>query len=123
MKSPPPETDRLMIMQNTLPKLCPYELIADITRLMLSLAQQDEWEAVLQLAPRYHGAVEELRDMGTLTTEELVARRNLLTEIIANDAEVRRLAAPRLDELGTLITNLQRQRSVLRAYYAPQTQT
>lgn len=109
-------------MQDTLSKLCPYERIADITRLMLSLAQQDEWEAVLQLAPKYHGAVQHLRGIGTLTTEELVARRNLLTEIIANDAEVRRLAAPRLDELGALMTNLQRQRSVLRAYYAPQTQ-
>lgn len=109
-------------MQDTLPKLCPYELIADVTRLMLTLAKQDEWEAVLQLAPKYHGAVQELRNIGTLTTQELLARRNLLNEIIANDAELRRLAAPRLDELGALITNLQRQRSVLRAYYEPQAQ-
>ncbi|HLR12087.1 MAG TPA: flagellar protein FliT [Burkholderiaceae bacterium] len=108
-------------MQDTLPKLCPYELIAGITRLMRTLAQQDDWDAVVQLAPRYHNAVQELRGIGTLTPEELTARRGLLTEIIANDAELRRLAAPRLDELGTLITNLQRQRSVLRAYYTPQT--
>lgn len=109
-------------MQDMPPKLCPYELIADITRMMLKRAQRDDWDAVLQLAPKYHGAVQQLRDIGELTTQELIARRNLLNEIIANDAEVRRLAAPRLDELGALITNLQRQRSVLRAYYAPQAQ-
>src|SRR5699024_10885125 len=60
-KSPHPGTDRFIIMQDTLPKLCPYELIAGITRLMRTLAQQDDWDAVVLLAPRYHNAVHELQ--------------------------------------------------------------
>lgn len=107
-------------MSRNPPALRQYQIIADITRRMLSHAQQSEWDDVIRLAPDYHGAVEELRQLGTLTRTELEERRSLLTEILENDAAIRKLASPELDRLGMLITGLKRQRSVLQAYYAPQ---
>lgn len=97
-----------------------YQVIAEITRRMLSHAQAGQWDSAIELAPQYHSAVEVLRELGTLPRHDLEARRELLTEILENDAAIRRLASPELDRLGLLINNLQRQRSVLQAYYAPQ---
>ncbi len=99
-------------------KVCPYATIADITRTMRVHAQEDDWDTVLSLAPKYHEAVEALRNLGQLTVAELEERRAYMTEILDNDAVVRRLASPRLDELGMLMTNLQRQRGILRTYYS-----
>lgn len=103
--------------------LCWYEEIAQITQNMRVLAQQNEWEKVLELAPQYHNAVQELRKLGNLSVTELSKRQELLLSIIENDAEVRRLAEPQLDNLNNLINNLQRQRSVLKKYYENPQQT
>lgn len=101
--------------------LCQYQIIADITHTMHVHARQGDWDHVLELAPKYHQAVQGLRDLAALSRTELEERRELLSKILANDAAIRRLASPELDRLGTLITNLQRQRNVLQAYYAPHT--
>lgn len=110
-------------MAQTNDVLCWYKEIAQITQSMRTLAQQNEWEQVLELAPKYHNAVQELRKLGNLSVEELSQRQGLLLNIIENDAEVRRLAEPQLDNLNNLINNLQRQRTVLKKYYEEPQQT
>lgn len=100
--------------------LCVYQDIADTTRRMLSHAKASQWDQVIELAPMYQSAVERLHNIGTLPREELDVRRDLLTQILDNDAAIRRLASPELERLNDLISGLKRQRTVLQAYYAPQ---
>jgi len=97
-----------------------YQDIADTTQRMLSHAMASQWDQVIALAPIYHNAVEQLRDIGTVPEHELEARRRLLTQILNNDAAIRRLASPELERLNELINGLRRQRDVLKAYYSPQ---
>lgn len=107
-------------MCQTQSSLCPYHVIAEITHRMLVHAQADQWDEVTALAPDYKNAVEALQTLGALPREQLEARRQLMTRILENDAGIRRLASPELERLGLLISNLKRQRNVLKAYYAPQ---
>lgn len=97
-----------------------YQDIADTTHRMLSHAMASQWDQVIALAPVYQSAVEQLHDIDTVPAGELEARRNLLSQILDNDAAIRRLASPELERLNELISGLRRQRTVLQAYYAPQ---
>lgn len=100
--------------------LCVYQDIAETTHRMLSHAKASQWDQVMALAPQYQSAVEKLYDADTVPHDELETRRNLLTQILDNDAAIRRLASPELERLNDLISGLRRQRTVLQAYYAPQ---
>lgn len=97
-----------------------YQDIADTTQRMLSHARASQWDQVIELAPQYQSAVEKLQHIDTVPVDELEARRSLLSQILDNDAAIRRLASPELERLNDLISGLRRQRTVLQAYYAPQ---
>ena len=100
--------------------LCVYHDIAEITHRMLSHAKASRWDNVVELVPQYQRVVEKLDKIGPLSPKALEERREILTQILDNDAEIRRLASPELERLNELISGLQRQRTVLQAYYAPQ---
>lgn len=102
------------------PILRVYQDIADTTHRMLSHARASQWDQVIALAPLYQNAIEQLHDVDTIPADELEARRSLLSQILDNDAAIRRLASPELERLNELISGLRRQRTVLQAYYAPQ---
>lgn len=106
--------------QNPRSTLCVYQDIAEITLRMLSHANANQWDHVVELVPQYQSTVEKLRGTDPLSHTELEARRKLLSQILDNDAAIRRLASPELERLNELINGLQRQRTVLQAYYAPQ---
>ncbi|HRL20492.1 flagellar protein FliT [Alcaligenes sp. SDU_A2] len=96
-----------------------YETIAGITRHMLELARTARWEDVLEQSEIYQQAVERLKNMEELSVSDKQARRQLLTQILENDAQIRHLAMPELSRLGALLGNMKRQQTVLQAYYAP----
>src|SRR5690625_3571858 len=96
------------------------QAIADTTQRMLSHAMASHWHQVMALAPAYQRAVEQLRDIDNVPEHELETRRRLLSQILNNDAAIRRLASPELERLNELINGLRRQRDVLKAYYSPQ---
>ncbi|MGE4592452.1 flagellar protein FliT [Alcaligenes sp.] len=96
-----------------------YQIIASITRHMLELAQMARWEDVFEQSERYQLAVEKLKNMEDLSITEKQARRQLLTQILEDDAQIRHLATPELGRLGALLDNMKRQQTVLQAYYTP----
>lgn len=110
----PPDND--LIMPHHLPILCIYQDIAKTTGRMLSHAKAEQWDQVIALAPEYQSAVSRLYEPDILPDLELTERRHLLSQILDNDAEIRRLALPELERLNQLIYGLQRQRNVLQAY-------
>lgn len=93
-----------------------YQVIADLSGRMLAEARANRWDAVFTLGEQYHEAVEALRNLNLETTEEREARKELLTQILDDDANIRRLAMPELDRLSGLLGNVKRQHRVLRTY-------
>lgn len=98
------------------PSLRHYEAIAALSSQMLAKARAQQWDEVVALGAQYHDAVERLRAMGTLSDEDRTARRNLLTQILSDDARIRNLAAPELHRLSHLLGTIKRQQTVLHAY-------
>lgn len=96
-----------------------YETIAEITHTMLARAKINEWEEVLTLSERYIEAVDQLRTLGATNTADRLARRQLLSKILADDAQIRHLAMPELSRLNALLGNMKRQQDVLQAYCVP----
>lgn len=103
-------------MTTSSPTLRQYEIIAGLSSQMLAKAQAEQWDDVVALGEQYHDAVEQLRAIGALSNEDRTARRNLLTQILNDDARIRNLAAPELHRLCHLLGTIKRQQSVLQAY-------
>jgi len=93
-----------------------YQAIADISGRMLTEARANRWDAVFSLGEQYHQAVETLRNLNLQSLEAREARKQLLTQILDDDANIRRLAMPELDRLSGLLGNVKRQHRVLRTY-------
>lgn len=106
-------------MSHNTPLLRQYEIIASITGKMLDEARANQWDTVVELGTQYHEAVEHLRTFTPLSSQDRQARRELLTQILENDASIRRLATPEIDRLGLLIGAMKRQQSVLHTYCGP----
>ncbi|HLU79540.1 MAG TPA: flagellar protein FliT [Burkholderiaceae bacterium] len=93
-----------------------YQAIAEISGRMLTEARANRWDAVVALGEQYTQAVETLREINTLSLEDREARKELLTQILDDDANIRRLAMPELERLSGLLGNVKRQHRVLRTY-------
>ncbi len=93
-----------------------YEIIAGISSRMLAEARADNWDVVVALGEQYQDAVESLRSIAPLSDEDREMRKDLLTRILEDDANIRMLAAPELGRLSMLLSNMRRQQTVLHAY-------
>lgn len=96
-----------------------YKTIADLSRQMLDEARLQHWSRVIDLSHLYVDAVEHLKNVQDLNLSDREARRDLLTRILADDAEIRQLAAPELQRLGHLLGDMRRQHNVVQAYCSP----
>ncbi len=96
-----------------------YEVIADITHRMLDQARSNHWGKVIELSQHYIQAVEHLKDINQMDLSERLARRQLRTRILEDDAEIRQLAMPELRRLGHLLGDIKRQQNVVQAYCSP----
>lgn len=95
-----------------------YQDIAGLSGQMLAKAEAQDWDEVVRIGTRYYEAVQTLRALGTLSTEDRSARRELLTRILGNDERIRALAAPELARLGHLLGAIKRQQTALQAYHS-----
>lgn len=83
---------------------------------MAESARAGRWDDVVRVGKQYCEAIERLKAFGPLDDDQKEARRKLLTQILEDDARIRRLISPELDRLGHLLGASKRQRSVLRTY-------
>jgi len=95
-----------------------YQEIADLSGQMLAKAETQEWDALVALGARYQEAVERLKTLDPLDDAQKNARRELLTQILDDDARIRELISPELERLSHLLGTFRRQRTVLQAYYS-----
>ncbi|MEZ2720684.1 flagellar protein FliT [Paenalcaligenes hominis] len=96
-----------------------YQVIADLSHRMLDEARRQQWGQVIALSQEYIQAVEHLKALTELNQAERHARRDLLTKILEDDAEIRLLAEPELRRLGHILGDMKRQQSVVNAYCSP----
>jgi flagellar protein FliT len=102
-------------MSTSSPILNQYQIIASLSSQILAEARLSHWDPLTSLARQYQLAVEALRHMNQLSSEDRAARQPLLAQILDDDARLRNLAAPELKRLGALLGQTKGQRSVSRA--------
>lgn len=93
---------------------------------MLAKAQAQQWDEAVTLGIQYHKAVEQLRAISPLSNDDnddRAVRRDLLTQILNDDARIRDLAAPELKRLSYLMGAVEHQRTAIEAYYATSSKT
>lgn len=93
-----------------------YQRIAEISEEMLKLAEANDWDSVIALSQQYCAAVEQLRPLTALGSDDKLARKSLLTKILDDDARIRNLAAPEMARLGAMLGAMKRHQNVLEAY-------
>src|SRR5690554_2573553 len=85
-----------------------YQRIAEISGEMLKLAEANDWDSVIALSQQYCAAVELLRPLAQLGSDDKLARKSLLTKILDDDARIRNLAAPEMARLGAMLGAMKR---------------
>lgn len=100
-----------------------YQIIASLSSQMLAKAQAQQWDEVIILGAQYHEAVERLHAINPLSHDDRAARRDLLTQILDDDARIRGLVAPELQRLSYLMGAVKRQRAGVEAYYTISSKT
>ena len=96
-----------------------YEKIAPLTGRMLELARAGDWEGLKMLEQQFRFCVERLKEIelaAPLEPSQLVRKHNLLSRILADDAEIRDIVTPELAQLSSLLGNMHRQQHLNHAY-------
>lgn len=84
-----------------------YEAIEKASADMLSAARRGDWAAVVQLEGACGVLISELKQATSsvaLGPEQAKVRMVILQRIVLNDAQIRRLTEPWLDELDRLLS-------------------
>lgn len=81
--------------------LTTYELLSELTGTMLNAAAQGEWDHLTELEQRCKGYVGSLQEAAPvpLNAHEQRAQIAIIRTILQNDAKIRALAEPRLNDL------------------------
>ncbi|HUO44411.1 MAG TPA: flagellar protein FliT [Burkholderiales bacterium] len=98
-----------------------YQKIHGIVERMAAAARRDEWDTVIALEHECRQQVDRLTAHQPPPAADAVANRRkaaLIREILDYDAEIRRLAEPRLANLEAMLEVIGNQRLLKRAYGA-----
>ena len=84
-----------------------YEAIEDASKSMLECARQGDWDEVVKLEGACALLISQLKHAATqrtLASEEAQLKSRIMQRILINDAEIRQLAEPWLEDLNKLLT-------------------
>lgn len=99
-----------------------YERILGITRAMLDAARRNDWERVTELEPGCRSEVANLVAIGDdgprLSAPMRERKLAIVRRVLADDAEIRRIAEPRMAELEQLIGHVSNEQRLLQSYGA-----
>jgi flagellar protein FliT len=99
-----------------------YELLLEQSSRMLECALRGEWAEIMELKSQGIICEESLRQQEAviqLTPRDQARKRELLTQILELDIEVRKRLMARQNELGELLQAGRRRRDLNRAYRQP----
>ncbi len=97
-----------------------YETLTELTGVMLDAARHGEWDHLAELEQRCRGHVSTLMQATPVTLNESEQRARIasIRVILQNDAEIRALAEPRLNELQQRLHVIRAGRRGTQAYAA-----
>lgn len=90
-----------------------YEAIEEASTEMLLAARQGDWDRVVMLEGACAVLISRLKQAagaGPLDAEQRLRKRRIMQRILVNDAEIRALTEPCLDELSRLVAGQPRNR-------------
>jgi flagellar protein FliT len=96
-----------------------YERMAGASQQMLRAARAADWDTVDALERDCAALIAELKtlgDTGPLGAAQSERKATIIRGLLADDAEIRNLAQPRLAELAALMESSSNQRKLGRAY-------
>ncbi|AVJ18168.1 flagella biosynthesis regulatory protein FliT [Serratia rhizosphaerae] len=96
-----------------------YQHIAGLSAQMLALAQNGDWDRLVELELTYVTAVEKTADFSDVMASSMALQellRHKLQQILDNETQLRALLQQRLTELKSLIDRSTRQSAVNAAY-------
>jgi len=99
--------------------LATYKRIARVTRQMLAAAQAGQWDRLTTLEHECSGLFAPLveHDRQPPAGAEYVRRKaELIRDILADDAQIRLLVEPRLNDLSALLGSTRQEQRLVRAY-------
>jgi len=98
-----------------------YEQMSALSARMVEAARANDWERLVELEQAVAGLRETLihdTDKGSTRPGEADRRRDLIRQILEDDAEVRRHTEPWMEQVRHFLTGGARKRQVDRAYSA-----
>lgn len=96
-----------------------YDSILQITARMLDAARKDDWDTSIELQERYSTLVDTLRPVFWKFTFDAPQRariEDMTRRILADETEVRDLAAPRLARLSALLASGRQSQTMQKMY-------
>lgn len=96
-----------------------YAAIADASGRMLAAAREGDWDALVAAEEECAHRVATLESLGEVAPKdahEKHMRIVILKDILAHDAEIRKLTAPWLSQLESMLRSMSRGRYVRQAY-------
>lgn len=99
-----------------------YEELLRLSGLMCEAARAGQWDTLCTLQTGYVAQVHTLKSIdhvASLTAEERRYRYRMLETILSQDAAIRNLVTPRMEELGYLLNNSRRRQELHHTYGAP----
>lgn len=96
-----------------------YEAIAALMTRMRAAAHDGDWNTVIAMQDRYRELVDRLHPMDAATTlddGQRARKHDLLRHILAADADIRDLAAPRLARLAAQAASQRTARALQQTY-------
>jgi flagellar protein FliT len=97
-----------------------YERILEVTGRMLEAARNDDWDRLTELERNCKAEVGRLIAQGDRAAElpdDLRARKaQIVRDVLADDAEIRRLTDPWMAQLEQMIGHVHNERRLVRTY-------
>lgn len=99
-----------------------YEELLALSARMLESARDGDWDGLVALEAECRSRVSRLRALGDapppLSPREDARKTDIVRRVLADDAEIRRLTEPWMNELEQMIGNARNQRRLLHSYGA-----
>ena len=96
-----------------------YEAILETSGHMVEAAQKEDWDGLVELENKCRALVENVvADPLDCALDGTMQRRKgeIIRKVLADDAQIRSITEPWLDQLSRLLSTASRERNVQRAY-------
>lgn len=96
-----------------------YEAVAEITKKMLIAAKQQDWDALAELeasCAKQIATLKLIENALPLPSDARARKLASIKSILANDREIRNIVSPWMVRLNSLMSSLQMENKLTRAY-------